>query len=461
MRHLNTKRIIGMLLAAPLLVAVAAGCTADNPDPNDPNHPDNNTPHALGNITLGETHAPSGGFANPIVGASFVPDAMAIKKCSTMVAGCVFTQSPKCGTGPASSCKIDEICKYDDSCTPRCTKPCTARCDDDEECYFPSPDSPSCRKKETFDAGAIAFAGTTTTLTLFPPYSYSAMGMGAPYLEKSEITVRATGATTAGFDAFEDKFTATTYLQTQPPINKLTKAQVFASAGPLNVKWAPGQDRVLITASGPMGSIVCTADDAAGSFDLPREAVTAAVGNDPDLGQSLALTVSRERKEVHKNHKTKGMLLTAKVQSDGWVELVTHSSESATFQGCNKGEALCSDMCIDVRYDEMNCGACGVKCAVATGDYCTSSKCVGPTACAQCSDNALKTVCKIEDATCRQNVSCGTLIDCIDACTTTSCENACYTAATPTAINLYNTREDCLRCTACKSECRSTGCFKK
>lgn len=444
---------LALLLALPLLGA-AAGCTAPNPDA-DPDDPSSGPPHALGRIALGESHPSSGGSATPLVSALFVPDAKLIKKCTTMIAGCEVTRAPVCGTDPGTGCKAadGEFCQYDDSCQPRCAKLCTARCQSDEECYFASPDSPACRKRESFDAGSLAFAGTTTTLTLFPPYSFTSKGSGAPFLEKASLTVSASGATGAGFAAFEQGFSATTYLRTEPALNKLTRSQVFGGAA-VPVKWVAGEDKITVALSGSEGTAECQAMDAAGSFDIPAEVVSAVLGERTDVTQQLAISVTRQKTTRQKGLKTKGALLTQAVQPEGWLELTTTSSESASIQGCSRGTGLCGgDMCIDLTRDEHNCGKCGNSCAA--GDSCQSSRCCGPMACDSCIASAQTGACKADFGACTADpgpTGCAKLRDCLTACTSMACRNMCSSMASQNAINLYNRYTGCLR-TACNPVC--------
>ncbi|MFO0578263.1 MAG: hypothetical protein U1A78_30020 [Polyangia bacterium] len=446
-----------MVLAVPFLFACGYG--SGNPNMMMTEDPANTAPHALGQIVLGESHSPGGGTASPRVSAGFIPDTKAAKKkCTMMIAGCEIGMTPKCGTTPDGGCDFinkREVCQFDDSCQAKCVKLCDARCGADEECYFPSPDAPSCRKRETFDAGALSFAGTTTSITLFPPYSFTSMGNGAPFLEKSELTVQASGATTAGFDAFTHKFTATTYLRTEPALNKITKAQAFGT-GPVPVKWVPGADQIVLTVSGPAGAATCAAKDETGSFDVPREVVAAVVGDRTDINQSLAISVMRQRKEVKKGQKTKGMLLTQMVQPDGWLELTTTSSESASFTGCSAGTALCGgDMCVDVRYDEENCGKCGNACA--SSDRCSNGKCQGPGACQQCVNGAETGACKVESDACTQDggaTGCSALRACMRSCSPgdSTCTSKCSTAASNGAKTKYNALATCLN-DACRTDC--------
>ncbi|MGH7295089.1 MAG: hypothetical protein ACRELB_09155, partial [Polyangiaceae bacterium] len=172
------------------------------------------TPHAQGTILLGESHAPTGGTSTPVVAASFLPDSSAAAaSCATQVAGCTFVTAPKCGAS-GDACGLDQTCAWDSACNATCVPACTLGCTTGQECYFAAPNTPACRQIETFDAGALAFQGTTAPITLFPPYEYTAAAGGAPFFPGAQIEVQASGATGAGFDSFDEKFTATTLLQT-------------------------------------------------------------------------------------------------------------------------------------------------------------------------------------------------------------------------------------------------------
>lgn len=63
----------------------------------DPDDPANQPPHALGTITLGEIHAAgSGGTPSPIVGVSFVLDALKARACSRKLdAACEVVDVPR------------------------------------------------------------------------------------------------------------------------------------------------------------------------------------------------------------------------------------------------------------------------------------------------------------------------------------------------------------------------------
>src|SRR5262249_26297785 len=157
----------------------------------------------------------------------------------------------QCDGRHAPTCQTDEVCTLDEACKPTCRKPCTMECGTGEECYFATPTAQACRKVESFDAGALAFAGTTTPITLYPPYSFVGETSGAPFLAGAQIEVQGSGATVAGFDKFDETFHATTFLQTVPALDKLPLSQVWG-AGDIPIGWLPGSDDVVISVSGPL-----------------------------------------------------------------------------------------------------------------------------------------------------------------------------------------------------------------
>jgi hypothetical protein len=428
------------------------GSAEANPDPL-------GGPHALGIITLGESHAPSGGTATPLVIASFIPDASATGGCSTTIAGCTFFAAPSCG--PASACGAKQLCEYDKQCHPACTDACTAQCAADEECYFPSPGQPSCRKREGFDAGALAFSGTTTPITLFPPYTYQATSSGSPFLAGASLEVQGSGATGAGFDAFDETFTATTFLQTSPRIDQTPLTTVFG-AGSVPISWAPGQDTVVVGVSGAGGYATCTTTDASGRYDVPRAVITAAIGNKG--GSAVSISVQRVRRDLHKDLKTHGSLLTATVQPTAWLELVTSSMETASFHGCTSAsETLCSDGCHDTQVDPSNCGKCGNVCPA--GDYCSGGSCMGTSsdggppdsgACLACEQQAEMGACSSETNACFADASCTGFLMCVSKCAAgdTACRSACATQY-PTGATEADTVRSCIcaNCASCATQC--------
>ena len=326
-------------------------------------------PHARGTIVLGESHLPQSANSSPIVSASFVPDFLAQPEvCGTEVAGCFVQTLPDC----AGQCELDEFCTFDGGCASTCQRICDLACGDDEVCYFPVADNPACKRIEYFDAGALNFLGTTVPVTLFPPYQFAGDVTGALFVPGSEITVNATGATEAGFEPFEESFTATTYMDAS--VEDLGLEQIYG-AGAVPVSWEAGGDDVRITVtvtglSAGYGTITCDADDGAGSFDVPREAIAAALPEEDLAG--MALAIERRRSEMRMGLSTKGELLEHTVQPVGWLELVSTSVESVTLTGCGN-LAYCDGECIDVTYDDQNCGGCGDACGASS--YCDYGEC--------------------------------------------------------------------------------------
>jgi hypothetical protein len=352
---------------------------------------DDQSPHALGTIVLGESHFSGSSAVSPIVSVSFVPDAAAVKKCASTVAGCELQAVPKC----ANSCGADEVCALDQAtCAPKCQKVCR---------------SASCKKAESFDAGPIAFSGTTTAITLFPPYTFEADLKGAPFLNGAEIRVQASGAANAGFEKFDEKFTATELLQTSPPLSDLTTSAVFGT-GPLPVSWVAGKDRVVVSLAGEGGVVECKADDEAGRLDVAREAVRAAIGG----GTSVAVSVRRERTQVSKGHKTRGTLSAGVVQPAGWLELTTRSVETASFA-------------------------------------CSGAECTSGQSCNECTQQG---ACKAEYDACAADATCPALSACLDACSDSACRSACFTKyPDPGARSKNGALFRCQCTTGCAAQC--------
>ena len=276
-------------------------------------------PHALGIVALGESHESGGTTSTPFVSASFIPDATTAASCTQSIAGCTVPMVATCDGKTGPLCGADEVCALDSSCTATCQTPCTVQCAVGEECYFVTPGSQACRTIEAFNAGALAFAGTTTPLTLYPPYTFEPTGSGSLFLAGAQLEVQGSGATGAGFAAFDQKFTATTFLQTSPSLSTLQASQVWGS-GPIPVGWAPGNDSIVVTVSGPLGLAQCPATDSSGQFQVPRAVVNAVLGSG---GQSITVSVTREHNDIDKNAKTQGTLTAETVQPIGFLEVST------------------------------------------------------------------------------------------------------------------------------------------
>ncbi len=356
-------------------VAGAAG--EENTLPEDP---ETAPPHALGTIVLGESRSSATGDSSPLISASFVPDAKLTKSCTKKVGACEVTEVPKCMTGSTQGCGVGEVCSFDDDCKAKCVQVCTKTCGAGEACYFTgkttgtaSEEEMACKKKDRFDAGAIAFDGTTQAITLFPPYAVTPNGNGAPFMARSEIRVQASGGASAGFEKFDEKFTSTTFLETDPPLRELSRSEIFGSSG-VSISWVPGEDTIYVGASGPGGVAKCQADDATGSFEIPRAVIREVTSSEGESSSSVSISVTRERREVRKGKKTFGELSGGQaVQPEGWVELITRSTESHSFASCSTGQALCDDECVNIQSDAQNCGACGKVCP--TSYYCSAGMC--------------------------------------------------------------------------------------
>ncbi|HVH44669.1 MAG TPA: hypothetical protein VM925_20085 [Labilithrix sp.] len=276
---------------SPLSVVLfpAACATTSSPQTKDRPRPDagpepetpaeaeeDEAPHALGTITLGETHAAEGGRITPVVSASFVPDSARVPRCTRQIGACEIAEAPRCATGANPGCNANEICVFDEQCTPRCQKVpvCSLQCLENEARTLDAAGKGVCTKLETFDAGPLAFAGTTTTITLFPPYVYEGGGSSAPFLAGAELRAQAQGATGAGFDAFDESFTATTFIQSSPKLSSIAHDDLFGTFT-VPVSWVPGNDSILVTITGDRGVVTCKGKDAGGRLEIPRVAIDA------------------------------------------------------------------------------------------------------------------------------------------------------------------------------------------
>jgi hypothetical protein len=483
------------LLAASAVVACATSdktSIADPPagsmpgDPNAPAAPAESDdpalqpPHSLGTIILGEAHG-SGGTAGstkstPIVTATFVPDALLTKTCKTTLSnGCEIVKAPKCTKVKTNTtgCNSNEACTYDTSCSPICKAfaVCQTACNADEVCQPTSTGSTSggtttttgeCVKTTSFDAGPLAFSGTTTSITMFPPYQFESTGQGAPFLGGAELKVQASGATGAGFDKFDETFTATTFLQTTPSLSKIAKSDIFGT-GSIPIAWAAANDAILISISGAGGTATCKVQDSLGKFDVPRSVVQAAQGDTSSTtgtgNTSLSISISRQKKDVKKDQHAKGSLDLVSVKPDGWLELITTSTESASFQGCAASQDFCGDTCTDLSYDRLNCGTCGNVCPGSAS--CSSGTCGGSTSgssgssggttCITCRQNAESASCSAQYSTCDANTDCYYLAQCADSCSTSSCVTSCQSSY-PAGVSAFSGLKSCLT-SYCSSSC--------
>ncbi len=485
-------RLLSTLSAVTLsaVCACSSSPTTTNVDPTNPagsapgddagrdgalgsEDPAKQPPHSLGVITLGEAHGSGAASrSTPVVSAVFLPDALLGRACTKKLEdGCELQEVAKCRkVSTTSGCNSNEACVLDlATCKGVCRAPvaCAKPCDEDEVCKAPAAGSTdaagTCVKAETFDAGPLAFSGTTTPITLFPPYKFESIGQGAPFLGGSELRVQASGATDAGFEKFDEKFTATTFLQTKPALAKIPKGKVFGG-GPLPIAWVPANDTIVVTVTGAGGSATCKAKDSLGTFDVPRSVVEAAQGDGP-ASSAISVTVARQRKDVKKDKTAKGTMSLAEVKTAGWLELVTVSVESAYFQGCtgSGSQDLCGDKCTDVSYDVSNCGTCGNECGAT--QTCSSGKCSGGTpppppppppssTCTSCRVNATAPIvggCSAAFTTCDASTECRALYQCTTSCTTSSCLATCESQY-PTGKAKFAPLKTCLS-NACMSSC--------
>src|SRR5690349_10077541 len=92
------------------------GTKAPPPDEGSSTVPseEDNVPHALGTITLGEARLSATGDSSPVISASFLPDASKKTACTRKVGACEMAEIPQCKTGTATGCRSDETCTFDD-----------------------------------------------------------------------------------------------------------------------------------------------------------------------------------------------------------------------------------------------------------------------------------------------------------------------------------------------------------
>ncbi|MCA9658066.1 MAG: hypothetical protein KC486_06965 [Myxococcales bacterium] len=426
----------------------SAGSDGDSDGDSDSGEPAG--PHALGTIVLGESHPAAGGSTTPSVSVLFIPDADggAVKTCAETVAGCQVARVPACEGG----CESDEYCGWSDGCAPTCLALCDAVCADGEACYFPSPGTTGCKEIEAFDAGVLSFFGTPLPLTLFPPYDFIG-DAGSPFAAGETATVKASGAASAGYDAFERDFVGTQFVQTNPGLDTISSAAVFGDSD-VPVAWVPGSGDLTITAAITgadlkSGTITCSADDAAGSSAVPRAAIAAALDGAQLAG--LTLSVTRRRRDLYTDLTTKGALLGEVVQPVGWLEIITSSTELHTFVGCPEGEEVCDGACVDTSSDPDHCGGCGESCGEA--ESCEAGVCEGSDVCGECIDDAKMGPCKPANDACLAEPKCAAFTACIAGCQTDACLDECIAAADQPTLDLYNDVGFCLCKIACTEAC--------
>src|SRR5262245_906508 len=134
------------------------------------------------------------------------------------------------------------------------------------------------------------------------------MQLASPLFDSgATLSVQAGGSDAAGFAAFEQSFTATTLLTTT--LREIGWPTVFGQDD-LTVAWTPAADRIALSFALVLGAgsvaLNCDADDAAGSFTLPRSAIVEAAAGQELL--ALSVSVTRIRTEFYEGFATRGML---------------------------------------------------------------------------------------------------------------------------------------------------------
>ncbi len=139
------------------------------------------------------------------------------------------------------------------------------------------------------------------------------------------------------------------------------------------------------------------------------------------------------------------------VQPVGYLQIITSSTEFHAFQGCNPGEAVCNEACVDVQFDDDNCGGCDKACAA--DDSCNEGTCSGPTVCNECAEAATTGACKAENDACDADPVCKAFEACFTKCQTQACVDLCVEGLTQDDIDLYNAQISCICDDACLNEC--------
>ena len=241
-------------------------------------------------------------------------------------------------------------------------------------------------------------------------------------------------------------------MTTSPSLSDLSLAKVFGS-GDLPVKWKAGEGEVTVSVAVTAddfssGWLTCEADDTSGSLEIPRDAILAAIDGGDVAGMSVS--IERRRVDTTKGLTTTGTLTGVTVEAVGWVDIVTVSTETHTFEGCDSNELFCGDECIDVEYDNDNCGSCGNSCI--EGDSCEGGACVGIGACNACAEDSEEGACKSENDACDADPDCAALKACIKGCNSSACIDECA-GDNPDGIDLYNETGYCICEDACYDEC--------
>jgi hypothetical protein len=159
----------------------------------------------------------------------------------------------------------------------------------------------------------------------------------------------------------------------------------------------------------------------------------------------------RQRTDIFKDLTTKGELTGVTVQPVGHLHIITSSSEYHTFQGCNPGEAVCNEACVDVQYDNDNCGACNKKCSGE--DECQEGTCNGIDACNACAADSETGTCKAENDACNADPACKSFETCFTGCQDQQCQSDCVEGVPQDVLEKYDAQIYCICDEACVGEC--------
>src|SRR5579859_7418344 len=96
----------------------------------------------------------------------------------------------------------------------------------------------------------------------------------------------------------------------------------------------------------------------------------------------------------------------------------------------------------------------GTTTGATTGGGTSGGTTGNSTACDQCASTAQSGACAAQANSCFNDISCSDLANCMNACTSRTCEMGCFNMATPTAQSEYNGAADCI-CFQCASPCAS------
>jgi hypothetical protein len=342
-------------------------------EPDSPTTPvvDSDEPYALGTVNVNLSKAPGNDLLSLLAVAGFSPhiEPGVTSACETKIGACRLGLIPDC------DCADDEYCGFDENCDPACLPQCTLSCSDGQICYFDASQAPKCGPIERFDAGSLRLSGGVEPFTMDYPYSHFESSDTPWFDSGAKLTLTATGSSDAGFAAFSQDFKATKLLATG--LAELTRAEVFGP-GDITFKWTAGSDHLtfaltLVDTDGGSALLNCDANDAQGSFVLPRTTIVQALRGKDLL--ALSASVSRTRTEVYSGFETTGSLPRSSVEAKGWLQLSSVATETRSFQQCTADESECGLDCIDLSTNVEHCGSCDRACPAAASG-CKGGACV-------------------------------------------------------------------------------------